>query len=132
MTLTTKLVASAGFLALLTGLTPAAPAVSAQAQAAAIGGNNPMKNEKSTANPNLPRSQGQAAAIGGNNAMKNEKSTSNPNLPRPQGQAAAIGGNNPMKNEKSTTAAGAGTPSVTNSRASRGHRRATTGAGANR
>ena len=45
---------------------------SESSQAAAIGGNNPMKNEKTTATQRAPQS-GQAAAIGGNNPMKNEK-----------------------------------------------------------
>ena len=149
MTLTTKLMASAAFLALSTSLAAAAPAVH-------YGGVHPYRSQtefhgqrgfrgerqyrgEQRAVRGEQRGQArpapQAQAIGGNNPMKNEKSTSSPNLPRSQGQAAPIGGNNAMKNEKSTTAAGAneqGTRSVTNARASRGNRRATTGAGANR
>ena len=64
--------------------------------AAQTKGDNPMKNYKSTANPNAPRSEQQSAQIKGNNPMKNYKNTANPNL-RTAGAPAAIKGNNPMK-----------------------------------
>ncbi|HLH93362.1 MAG TPA: SH3 domain-containing protein [Xanthobacteraceae bacterium] len=71
--------------------------------AAELKGDNPMKNYKSTANPNLRRSEQQSAEIKGDNPMKNYKSTANPNL-RAAEPPAAIKGNNPMKMPPRSTA----------------------------
>lgn len=73
-----------------------------ESRAAAIGGNNPMKNASGSAAVRGSQS-GQAAAIGGNNPMKNAK-TEAPAARGPEsGRAATIGGNNPMKNAGSAT-----------------------------
>ena len=58
--------------------------------------------------------------IGGNNPMKNPKSSSSAARGPQSGQAAAIGGNNPMKNASGSTNAGA---RATTGAAARGERR---------
>ena len=82
-----------------------------------------LRGEESRAASERGSQSGQATAIGGNNPMKNEKTTATQRAPQ-SGQAAAIGGNNPMKNEKGTAAGtAAGSSNATTGAAPRGARR---------
>lgn len=77
-------------------------ATSERRASAQLNGNNPMKNYKSSQNPNL-RTDGRATALKGNNPMRNYENTANPNR-RTAGPPSAIKGNNPMKMPQRGTA----------------------------
>ena len=98
MTLTTKLIASAGFLALSTGLAATAPAVHS------YGGPHHYRSQTEFRGQHGVR--GERQYRGEQRAVRGETRGQVRSAPQAP-QAATIGGNNAMKNEKSTTGGGA-------------------------